>query len=135
MNSVERSRENHRGQIKMAVEHTEDRKSIELGLRVLGVPISVFLDEGVTPDLASELRRAWSRCLDPSGGVSVVPDGMLAAEGTPGARRFRARVSSIVGASLVVADTFREFASELTSTITLAGIAAGSSELVMLHAS
>lgn len=120
----------------MAVERTVGRKSIELNLRVLGFPISVFLDAGVTLDLASELRRAWSRCLDlPGGRPSGALVGMLATEGTPGARQFRARVSSDLGTLSVAADTFREFASELTSTITLAGITTASGELVMLHAS
>jgi hypothetical protein len=116
----------------------------ELKLRVLGTAVSVVLLAGVTPDLHAELRRAWSRCLDQSGapghagapGESVPYAGSnsVAASGQLEERPFQATVSSVVGTALVTGRTFREFASDLTSAITLAGITAGRGNLVMLHA-
>lgn len=107
--------------------------SYRLKLRVLGASVSVVLQAGVTPYLYAELRRAWERCLDlsdePSSGNSAGAEPVHAA-----GRPFRATVSSRVGTSVVTGRTFRQFAADLTSAITLAGITAGRGELVMLHA-
>ena len=113
----------------------------ELKLRVLGAAVSVVLHAGVTPDLHAELRRAWLRCLDrhresgqpgelePREGTTPVTPAVPLEE-----RPFQATVSSVVGTALVTGRTFREFASNLTSAVTLAGITAGRGNLVMLHA-
>ncbi len=106
----------------------------ELKLRVLGTAVSVVLQAGVTPDLQAELRRAWSRCLDQSGEAVQAVSGSVADSGHSDERPFRATVSSAVGTALVTGRTFREFSSELTSAVTLAGITAGRGALVMLHA-
>ncbi|WP_309476773.1 hypothetical protein [Arthrobacter sp. ISL-95] len=107
----------------------------ELKLRVLGSVVSVVLHEGVSPDLHAELRQAWSRCLDQCGEpVPLAGNSFLADSASHEERPFRATVSSVIGTAEVTGGTFREFASELTSAITLAGITAGRGNLVMLHA-
>lgn len=119
----------------MLEEHTKDSGVKGLQLRVLGAAISVFLDAGVTDNQLMELRRAWSRCLDHSGRPPILPQSQWASafdksELIP----FRGRISSAVGTSFVAGQTFREFASTLTTTVTLAGIGVGKGSLVMLHA-
>ena len=106
----------------------------ELKLRVLGAAVSVVLQAGVTPDLYAELRLAWSRCLDQSRESVHAVSSSVADSGHSDERPFRATVSSAVGTALVTGRTFREFASDLTSAVTLAGITAGRGDLVMLHA-
>jgi hypothetical protein len=119
------------GEVQSTGEHAKDVGLGELKLRVLGAVVSVVLHAGVTVELHAELRRAWSRCLDHSG------EAVLSSAATFGhseERPFRATVSSTVGTAFVTGRTFREFASDLTSAITLAGIAARKGELIMLHA-
>ncbi|SDX01851.1 hypothetical protein SAMN04487912_106238 [Arthrobacter sp. cf158] len=122
-------------EVELAGEQARIAEHSELKLRVLGSPVSVVLLAGVTAELRAELRRAWSRCLDHSGG-SVPTPGTHSVAGPEHSeeRPFRATVSSVVGTAVVTGRTFRDFASELTSAITLAGIAAGRGSLVMLHA-
>lgn len=106
----------------------------ELKLRVLGAAVSVVLQAGVTQELHAELRRAWSRCLDQTGESVHALSSSVADSGAPDERPFRATVSSTVGTAMVTGRTCREFASDLTSAVTLAGITAGRGSLVMLHA-
>ncbi|GAA3270401.1 hypothetical protein [Paenarthrobacter aurescens] len=106
----------------------------QLKLRVLGAAVSVVLEAGVTPDLYAELRRVWSRCLDESDEwLFHARDISVPASGRSQERPFQATVSSTSGTTTVAAGTFREFASNLTTAVTLAGITECRGDLVMLH--
>lgn len=121
--------------VDVAGKQAKDAIQGQLSLRVLGAEVSVVLHAGVTEDLQTELRRAWSRCLDLPGEPMPRPEKIPTAVLThSGERPFQATVSSAVGAAMVTGLTFKEFASELTSAVTLAGITAGRGDLVMLHA-
>lgn len=124
--------------VELAEEPADVAEPRELKLRVLGAVVSVVLQAGVTSELHAELRRAWSRCLEKSGQfLESVPgseNSSLAAPDQLEQHPFQAIVSSATGTARVAGRTFREFASDLTTAITLAGITAGRGDLVMLHA-
>jgi hypothetical protein len=107
-----------------------------LNLRVLGVPVSVVFDRGITGIHVSRLRRAWSRCVDELGGVDCVSgDDVAGSYGRRKVAKYAARLIGRAGAWAVVADTAEEFDAELTSALTLYGIESRRGELLMLHAS
>lgn len=107
----------------------------ELRLGVLGSQVAVHFDAGVTPGDRETLRRAWSRCLDTSPDIPLGPHlEWTAASDHPHHIPYRARVSTAAATTFVAGQTFADFASTLTSTVTLAGVAAGKGSLLMLHA-
>lgn len=109
-----------------------------LRLELLGVPAVVRWVRGVGEEDAARLRRAWSRCAAPADAPrSADPVSLDAADpADTGRSAVRAVIAVGLASPLAVeGETFAEFASELTSSLTVAAIEARAGGLMMLHAS
>lgn len=103
----------------------------QLHLQVLGSPLSIHFDTDVTKSQADDLKTAWSRCLANEGSAFAPPHAVNAERQAV----FQGRVRTGNSSSNVDAGTFAQFASQLTSVVTMAGIETRAGELMMLHAS
>lgn len=114
-----------------------------LHLMLFGVPAAVRWDRGIGPEDAAKLADAWSRCRaeDPTGGAD--PASGLGSDPLAGAEPHDSGTAPVravlaVGRAApfaVEGETFEEFASELTSMLTVVAIEERAGELMMLHAS
>lgn len=110
-----------------------------LRLTLFGVPAAVRWDRGINADDAVRLADAWSRCRADDAEPAASAGAHTGRSGEPhesGARAVRATLAVGRSAPFAVAgETFAEFASELTSFLTMAAIEERAGELMMLHAS